>query len=109
MAVDPGDPDRAFVIPLVSEMDRVTVEGRVRVYETCDRGASWRALTAGLPQKDAYLTILRQAFCADGDDPLGLFFGATSGDVFASVDGGESWLGAARHLPPVLSVRMGRA
>ena len=109
MAVDPRDPDRAFVIPLVSEMDRVTVEGKVRVYETSDRGASWRALTAGLPQKDAYLTILRQAFCAGGDDPLGLFFGATSGDVFASVDGGESWLGAARHLPPVLSVRMGRA
>ena len=59
-------------------------------------------------QKDAYLTILRQSFCADGNDPLGLFFGATSGDVFASVDEGESWLAAARHLPPVLSVRMGR-
>ena len=108
MVVDPTDPDRAFVIPLVSERDRVTVEGKVRVYETCDRGASWRALTAGLPQKDAYLTILRQSFCADGNDPLGLFFGATSGDIFASVDGGESWLAAARHLPPVLSVRMGR-
>jgi hypothetical protein len=90
MAVNPGDPDRAFVILLVSEMDRVTLEGRVRVYETCDRGASWRALTAGLPRKDAYLTILRQSFCADGNNPLGLFFGATSGEVFASIDGGES-------------------
>jgi hypothetical protein len=109
MAIDPSDPDRAFVIPLGSEMDRVTREGKVRVYETRDRGRSWQALTEGLPQKDAYLTILRQAFCTDGNDPLGLFFGATSGDVFGSFDGGGSWFAAARHLPPVLSVRMGRA
>lgn len=109
MALDPADPDRAFVIPLGSELDRVTPEGKVRVYETRDRGASWRALSKGLPQKDAYLTTLRQAFCGDGNDPLSLFFGATSGDVFGSADGGESWFAAARHLPPVLSVRMGRA
>jgi hypothetical protein len=108
MAVDPGDPDRAFVIPLGSERDRVTPDGRVRVYETRDRGESWRALANGLPQKDAYLTILRQAFCSDGSNPLGLFFGATSGDVFGSSDGGGSWFAAARHLPPVLSVRTGR-
>ncbi|MGH2770786.1 MAG: WD40/YVTN/BNR-like repeat-containing protein, partial [Actinomycetota bacterium] len=82
MVVDPGDPDRAFVIPLVSDLDRVTPEGKVRVYETLDRGASWRALTKGLPQRDAYLTILRQAFCGNGNHPLGRFFGATSGDVF---------------------------
>jgi photosystem II stability/assembly factor-like uncharacterized protein len=107
LAVDPNDPDRAFVIPFVSMMDRVTAEGRVRVYETRDRGAEWRPLTSGLPQKDAYLTILRQAFGTDANDPLGLFFGATSGDVFGSADGGESWYSAARHLPPVLSVRMG--
>ena len=108
MAVDPGDPDRAFVIPLGSERDRVTLGGRVRVYETRDRGDSWHALANGLPQKDAYLTILRQAFCSDGSSPLGLFFGATSGDVFGSSDGGGSWFAAARHLPPVLSVRTGR-
>jgi photosystem II stability/assembly factor-like uncharacterized protein len=108
MAIDPTNPDRAFVIPLGSERDRVTREGKVRVYETRDRGHSWQALANGLPQQDAYLTILRQAFCTDGRDPLGLFFGATSGDVFGSADGGASWFAAARHLPPVLSVRMGR-
>jgi photosystem II stability/assembly factor-like uncharacterized protein len=109
MALDPSDPDRAFVIPLGSERDRVTLDGRVRVYETRDRGNSWHALTDGLPQKDAYLTILRQAFCSGASNPLGLFFGATSGDVFGSSDGGRSWFAAARHLPPVLSVRMGRS
>jgi molybdopterin converting factor small subunit/photosystem II stability/assembly factor-like uncharacterized protein len=105
MVVDPRDPDRAFVIPLVADLDRVTPEGRVRVYETADRGESWRPLEKGLPQRDAYLTILRQAFSHDGGDPLGLYFGATSGEVFGSADGGETWTTVAEHLAPVLSVR----
>jgi hypothetical protein len=107
LVVDPRDPDRAFVIPMISDHDRVTPEGRVRVYETRDRGASWRPLSEGLPQEDAYLTILRQAFCHDGADPLGLYFGATSGELFGSAEGGASWTTLARRLPPVLSVRAG--
>ncbi|MEX2553811.1 MAG: exo-alpha-sialidase [Actinomycetota bacterium] len=107
-AIDPNNPDRAFVIPLVSQIDRVTVDGKVRVYETSDRGASWKALEEGLPQKGAYLTTLRQAFCTDGKDPLGMFFGATSGDLYGTADGGQTWYEAARHLPPVHSVRIGR-
>ncbi|HXF37385.1 MAG TPA: MoaD/ThiS family protein [Actinomycetota bacterium] len=105
LVVDPRDPDRAFVVPLVAAEDRVTPDGRVRVYETADAGASWRALTEGLPQEDAYLTVLRQAFCHDGRDPLGLYLGATSGEVFGSADGGGTWRTLARRLPPVLSVR----
>lgn len=109
MAIDPSNPDRAFVIPLGSQMDRVTFDGKVRVYETTDRGATWAPLTDGLPQEGAYLTTLRQAFCTDGRDPLGMFFGATSGDLYGTADGGASWFEAARHLPPVHSVRMGVA
>jgi photosystem II stability/assembly factor-like uncharacterized protein len=105
LAVDPHDPARAFVIPLVSDHDRVTPDGRLRVYETRDRGASWRPLGDGLPQEGAYLTILRQAFGQDGEDPLGLYFGAESGELFASGDGGATWTLAAEHLPPVFSVR----
>jgi photosystem II stability/assembly factor-like uncharacterized protein len=104
MVIDPRDPDRAFVIPLTADGDRVTPDGRVAVYESRDRGASWNALTNGLPQ-DAYLTILRQAFCHDGRDPLGLYFGAESGDVFGSIDGGQTWTTVAQHLPPVTAVR----
>lgn len=106
--IDPSDPDRAFVIPLVADVDRVTPDGEVRVFETVDAGASWRPLGLGLPDSDAYLTVLRQAFCRDGHHPLGLYFGAESGEVFASADSGATWTAAADHLPPITSVRCGR-
>ena len=105
LAVDPRDPDRAFVIPLRGDFDRVTPEGKVRVYETRDAGESWAPLGDGLPEGHAYLTVLRQAMDQDGADPLGLYFGAESGEVFGSADGGESWRAIAEHLPAVLSVR----
>ncbi|HEY7876247.1 MAG TPA: MoaD/ThiS family protein [Actinomycetota bacterium] len=107
LVIDPGDPRRAFVIPLAADMDRTTPEGAVRVYETTDGGATWTGRGDGLPERDAYLTILRQAFCNDdrSGGELGLYFGATSGDVFGSADGGATWSTTARHLPPVLSVR----
>ena len=106
MVLDPADPDSAFVIPLVADMDRTTPEGKVRVYETRDAGASWTPRGDGLPQEDAYLTILRQAFCGEGAGAtMGLYFGATSGDVFGSGDAGKTWFTAATKLPPVHSVR----
>ncbi len=108
MAIDPGDPDSAYVIPLADSGDRVTPEGKVRVYETRDAGSSWSPRADGLPQKNAYLTVLRQAFGRDDAEPLGLYFGATSGEVFGSADGGATWTTAARRLPPVLSVRVSR-
>jgi photosystem II stability/assembly factor-like uncharacterized protein len=106
MALDPADPDSAYVIPLQADVDRVTPEGRVRVYETRDAGETWTARGNGLPQQDAYLTVLRQAFDRAGEgEALELYFGATSGTVFGSGDAGASWFSAASHLPPVYSVR----
>lgn len=107
LVIDPSDGSRAFVIPLTGAEDRTTPDGKVRVYETNDKGASWTARGEGLPQGDALLTVLRQAFCDDGrtGGDLGLYFGSTSGEVFGSVDGGKNWSSLARHLPPVLSVR----
>ena len=106
LELDPADPDSAYLIPLTADVDRVTVDGRVRVYETRDAGATWTPRGAGLPAPHAYLTVLRQAFDRAGEgDALELYFGATSGDVFGSGDAGETWCTAAAHLPPVYSVR----
>ena len=106
MVVDPTDPDSAYVIPLTADRDRVTTDGQVRVYQTRDAGATWTAHGDGLPSSDAYLTILRQAFDHDGGSPLGLYFGATSGDVFGSADAGASWSTVHERLAPVTSVRV---
>ncbi len=76
------------------------------VWETRDAGSSWSPRTNGLPQGDAYLTVLREAFDSAGrGQALELYFGATSGDVFGSGDAGASWSAVAEHLPPVYSVR----
>jgi photosystem II stability/assembly factor-like uncharacterized protein len=108
LAIDPSDPDSAFVIPLTADMDRVTPEGRMRVYETRDAGQSWRPRGEGLPQKDAYLTVLRQAFDHAGEgNGLELYFGTTTGELFGSPDAGATWATLATHLPPIYSVVAG--
>jgi hypothetical protein len=96
------------VIPLRADVDRVTPDGCVRVFETRDAGASWRARGDGLPQEHAYLTVLRLAFDrVAGDDGLELYFGATSGEVFGSGDAGAHWSSIATRLPPVFSLTAG--
>jgi photosystem II stability/assembly factor-like uncharacterized protein len=111
MVLDPSDPDSAYVIPLSADTDRVTPDGRVRVYETRDAGATWAARGEGLPHQDAYLTVLRLAFDRTGvgqasakGSAFEMYFGATSGDVFGSADAGATWFTAATRLPPVYSV-----
>jgi photosystem II stability/assembly factor-like uncharacterized protein len=106
VVVDPADPDSAYVIPLVGAEDRTTPEGAVRVWETRDAGASWQPRGDGLPEQDAYLTVLREAFDTNGEGAgLELYFGATSGAVFGSADAGATWARVAEDLPPVHSVR----
>jgi photosystem II stability/assembly factor-like uncharacterized protein len=105
LAIDPADADSAYVVPLAADVDRVTVDGKVRVYETRDAGASWTPRGDGLPSEDAYLTILREAMDWTGEGPgLELYFGATSGTVFGSGDAGKTWFEAATDLPPVHSI-----
>jgi photosystem II stability/assembly factor-like uncharacterized protein len=105
LAVDPADPDSAFVIPLTAETDRVTAGGRARVFETREAGVSWTPRGEGLPQQDAYLTVLRHAFGARGEGPqLELYFGTTSGHLFGSADAGARWSAVASWLPTVHSV-----
>jgi hypothetical protein len=95
----------AYVIPLESDLFRCMPGGLCRVYGTRDGGASWMALGDGLPDEHAHLTVLRDAFCSDAADPVGLYFGTRTGQVYASSDEGESWRLLAEYLPPVLCVR----
>lgn len=95
----------AYVIPLDGAAGRWTSGARCRVYRTTDGGASWEPLSHGLPQEGAYITVVRDAFCADQADQPGLYFGTRGGELYGSFDDGESWRLLAEHLPPILCVR----
>ncbi|BAU81553.1 glycosyl hydrolase BNR repeat-containing protein [Streptomyces laurentii] len=101
----PHRPDTAYVFPINADIDRVPAGRRCRVYRTSDAGATWEPLTRGLPEGDHYGTVLRDAMCADGADPAGLYFGNRNGEVYASADDGDSWQLLGEHLPDVLCVR----
>jgi hypothetical protein len=104
LALNHGDADVAYVIPEESSHMRTTVAGRLRVYRTRDAGRSWQALERGLPQQDAYVSVLREGMCSDSLEPVGIYFGTSSGHLFASGDAGESWQVVAGYLPRILSV-----
>jgi photosystem II stability/assembly factor-like uncharacterized protein len=105
LAAHPADPDSAWIVPLESDEFRCTPEGKLRVYRTRDAGASWEASSQGLPQQDAYETVLRDAMAADAMSPAGVYFGTRSGKLFASSDEGTAWTEVADGLPPVVAVK----
>ena len=84
MAIHPHDPETVYIVPLESDEFRCTPEGRLRVYRTRDGARSWEPLTRGLPQKDAFETVLRDALCTDRLPRAGVYFGTRSGKVFGS-------------------------
>jgi hypothetical protein len=95
--------DSAYVIPMDCDSFRYPRDGRLRVYRSTDGGGQWQHFSQGLPQ-DCYANVLRGALAVDGGDPCGVFFGTTSGGVYSSEDGGESWARLASELPRVLCV-----
>ena len=106
VVLDPGDPDVAWVLPMdgTKVWPRTSVGGRPAVYMTRNGGRTWRRLDRGLPPKQAWFTVLRQAMCADvRSDPV-LYFGTTAGEVWTGADGGSSWRRIADHLPEIYSV-----
>lgn len=101
----PRDPNTLYLFPLNGDsVGRLAPEGKAAVWRTRDGGATWQDLRAGLPQENAFLTVLRQAMATDSLDPAGVYIGTTSGEVFASADEGGTWTCIARHLPTVTSV-----
>jgi len=106
----PRDPDTAWVFPMDGSdvWPRTSPGGRPAVYRTRDRGESWQRLDQGLPPEHAWLTVLRQAMAVDEHEPAGVYFGTTTGAIWASVDEGDSWQPIASHLPHVFSVEVAR-
>ncbi len=100
------EPDTVYVVPITSDAEHYPPEGKLRVYRSRTGGNEWEALTQGLPQRDCYVNVLRDAMAVDALDPCGLYFGTTGGQVYGSADAGDSWAPIVRDLPPVLSVEV---
>jgi photosystem II stability/assembly factor-like uncharacterized protein len=100
------EPDTIYVVPIKSDSEHFPPEGKLRVYRSRTGGHEWEALTKGLPQRDCYVNVLRDALAIDSLDSCGVYFGTTGGQVYASADAGDSWFPIVRDLPPVLSVEV---
>ncbi len=106
IALHPRDPDTAWVFPMdgTTVWPRTSPGGRPAAYRTRDGGRTWHRQDRGLPRADAYFTGMRQGLAVDGLDPVGLYFGTTSGGIWMSPDEGAAWHTVAAHLPYILSV-----
>jgi len=100
------EPTTVFVVPIKSDSEHYPPEAKLRVYRSRTGGNEWEALTKGLPQRDCYVNVLRDATAVDSLDPCGVYFGTTGGQVYASADAGDSWAPIVRDLPSVLSVEV---
>jgi photosystem II stability/assembly factor-like uncharacterized protein len=106
IAVHAHEPNTVYVVPIKSDSEHFPPEGKLRVYRSRSGGNEWDALTKGLPQRDCYVNILRDAMAVDSLDPCGVYFGTTGGQVYGSADGGDTWQPLVRDLPAVLSVEV---
>jgi photosystem II stability/assembly factor-like uncharacterized protein len=100
------EPETIYVVPIKSDSEHFPPDGKLRVYRSRTGGHEWEALTEGLPQKDCYVNVLRDAMAVDALDPCGIYFGTTGGQVYVSADNGDSWNAIVRDLPAVLSVEV---
>jgi len=100
------EPETIYVVPIKSDSEHYVSEGKLRVYRSRTGGNEWEALTNGLPQRDCYVNVLRDAMAVDSLDPCGIYFGTSGGQVYASADAGDSWTPIVRDLPAVLSVEV---
>jgi photosystem II stability/assembly factor-like uncharacterized protein len=100
------EPETIYVVPIKSDSEHFPPEGKLRVYRSRTGGNEWEALTKGLPQKDCYVNVLRDAMAVDSLEPCGVYFGTTGGQVYGSADSGDTWSPIVRDLPAVLSVEV---
>jgi photosystem II stability/assembly factor-like uncharacterized protein len=100
------EPETIYVIPIKSDGEHYVHEGKLRVYRSRAGGNEWEPLTKGLPQKDCYVNVLRDAMAVDSLDKCGIYFGTSGGQVYCSANAGNSWKAIVRDLPAVLSVEV---
>jgi photosystem II stability/assembly factor-like uncharacterized protein len=105
-ATHPHDKDSFYVVPLDPGHGRTMPDGQAAVWRTRDAGSSWQRLDRGLPERDAHVGVLREAMAVDTHDSPGLYFGTSTGQLFASNDEGDSWSEIASYLPPISSVEV---
>ena len=102
--VHANEPETIYVVPIKSDSEHYPPDGQLRVYRSRTGGDEWEALSRGLPERNCYVNVLRDAMSVDALDPCGIYFGTTGGQVYASSNGGDAWAPIVRDLPPVLSV-----
>jgi photosystem II stability/assembly factor-like uncharacterized protein len=100
------EPETIYVVPIKSDSEHYPPDGKLRVYRSRTGGNEWEALTKGLPQRDCYVNVLRDAMAVDSLDKCGVYFGTTGGQVYASADAGDNWAPIVRDLPAVVSVEV---
>ncbi len=100
------EPDTIYVVPIKSDSEHYPPDGKLRVYRSRTGGDEWEPLTAGLPQANCYVDVLRDAMAVDSLDPCGIYFGTTGGQVYGSADAGDSWIPIVRDLPAVVSIEV---
>ena len=100
------EPETLYVVPIKSDSEHFPPDGKLRVYRSRTGGNEWEPLKEGLPEKDCYVNVLRDAMAVDTLDDCGIYFGTTGGQVYASSDSGDTWEPIVRDLPAVLSVEV---
>ena len=100
------EPETLYVVPIKSDSEHFPLDGKLRVYRSKTGGTEWEPLAKGLPDKDCYVNVLRDAMAVDTLDDCGVYFGTTGGQVYMSPDAGENWSPIVRDLPAVLSVEV---
>jgi len=98
------EPDTVFIVPIKSDAEHYPLDGKLQVFRSRKGGNEWEPLTKGLPQKDCYVNVLREAMDVDSLDACGVYFGTTGGQVYCSADAGDTWKAIVHDLPPVVSV-----
>jgi photosystem II stability/assembly factor-like uncharacterized protein len=105
IVVHPHDPDVVYVLPL-EPMTRTCPGGMPAVWRSENGGDSWSKLTKGMPKKDAFYTVLRDAMTIDELKSPALYFGTTTGQLWMGRDGGQEWVQLFDSLPPINVVKV---